>query len=173
MSDLTEAFWSKVDRTGPCWLWRAATNSSGYGTFAGRMAHRVAYEMVVGSIPRGLHLDHLCRTRLCVRPQHLEPVTPKENTERSWSARGGRNTHCGKGHEFTEANTYRHPRDGGRRCRACNADDQQRRRDRVAAPITVETTHPGNPRPNPGAPPPVPLPKPGPQPIPRPGMAAA
>lgn len=65
-----------------CWLWAGADNGVGYGKFRGKYAHRVSYEMRHGSIPTGLHIDHLCRVRCCVNPDHLEPVTNKENAQR-------------------------------------------------------------------------------------------
>jgi hypothetical protein len=129
-----DRFWSKVDTAGPvpehrpslgpCWLWTATTTPNGYGYFkvGGRMvlAYRWAWQELFGPIPEGLQPDHLCRTRLCVRPSHLELVTPRENTLRgvSFAARNARTTHCPRGHEYTEANTrlYR----GRRYCRACN-----------------------------------------------------
>jgi hypothetical protein len=85
-------FWSKVDKgTGNgCWLWTAGTSHKTYGTFSigsgMRSAHRVAYEELVGQIPAGLVLDHLCRYTLCVRPTHLEPVYRQTNTARGWRA---------------------------------------------------------------------------------------
>lgn len=80
-------FWSKVDASGDCWLWTGAPHL-GYGRFSrGRSgatyAHRVAYELLVGPIPDGLTLDHLCWNTLCVNPDHLEPVTRAENTRRA------------------------------------------------------------------------------------------
>ena len=80
---------------------------------------RVAYEMVVGPIPDGLQIDHLCRVRNCVNPDHLEPVTPRENTMRGYSiqAQNARKTHCIHGHPF-EGNTYARP-DGNRECAVC------------------------------------------------------
>lgn len=73
-----------------CWRWLGA-HVDGYGTIRhdhrNRVAHRVAYEALVGVIPDGLQLDHLCRTRDCVNPDHLEPVTASENTTRMWAAR--------------------------------------------------------------------------------------
>lgn len=95
MKPVEERFWSKVDRAGDaeCWLWNAAT-TAGYGAMgAGRRgegllyAHRVSYEINVGPIPEGLHIDHLCCIRACVNPRHLEPVTQQENNIRAWTAR--------------------------------------------------------------------------------------
>ena len=98
---------SKVNKTETCWLWTAGVNASGYGKFGREptgpeLAHRVAYELLVGPIPDGLVLDHLCRVRICVNPAHLEPVTSGENTRRACRGR----THCKRGHEFTPENTY-------------------------------------------------------------------
>lgn len=84
-------FWSKVDRQPDgCWLWTDAINPrTGYaqvrmGGRGGRMVlvHRWSYEHLVAPIPRGLQLDHLCRVRHCVNPDHLEPVTAQENRRR-------------------------------------------------------------------------------------------
>ncbi len=78
-------FFAKVEFTDACWLWTASTDWYGYGWFwvgAPRRAHRVCYEWLVGPIPAGLELDHLCRVPACVRPEHLEPVTHAENVRR-------------------------------------------------------------------------------------------
>jgi hypothetical protein len=91
-------FWSKVRRTkGGCWLWLASTDQGGYGKVkVGRDAeghqiyvgaHRAAYELTLGPIPRRRVLDHLCRRRRCVNPDHLEPVTVRTNTIRGFKAR--------------------------------------------------------------------------------------
>ena len=88
-----ERFWSKVNKTDTCWIWTAAKNQDGHGRFRhGRLvlAHRFAYELLVGPIPKGLDLDHLCQNPACVNPAHLEPVTRKENTRRYWSGRCNR-----------------------------------------------------------------------------------
>jgi hypothetical protein len=88
----TELFWSRVDKDGPngCWLWTGVHIGAGYGQASlngvRQVAHRVAYELTVGPVPEGLQLDHLCRNRGCVNPDHLEPVTASENKRRAWQA---------------------------------------------------------------------------------------
>lgn len=107
-----------------CTLWLGSLDAGGYGkvkgvdTQAPQMAHRVAYETFVGPIPEGLQIDHLCRNRACINPQHLEPVTPLVNMQRSLAVRG-RLTACKRGHPFDTENTYRTNK-GGRVCRTCN-----------------------------------------------------
>lgn len=86
-----ERFWSKVNITDSCWLWTGAPNGSGYGTFkaAGAnpiMAHRYSYELAGNKLTPGMTIDHLCRVRLCVRPDHLEEVTYDENLRRAREA---------------------------------------------------------------------------------------
>lgn len=91
MADATtaERFWAKVDKSGPsgCWFWTASKTQSGYGMFHGKGAHRYAYELLVGPVPTGFQLDHLCRVKHCVNPDHLEPVTPRKNRGRADVAR--------------------------------------------------------------------------------------
>jgi hypothetical protein len=130
MGDATyaERFWSHVDRRADdeCWSWDRPT-PSGYGRFkiAEKMfyAHRIAYELLVGPIPEGLQLDHLCRQRSCCNPTHLEPVTNRVNSLRSNNvgAIHAAVTHCPAGHPYDDDNTYRYP-DGRRGCRACRHD---------------------------------------------------
>lgn len=133
-------FWTKVDVSqGPtgCWLWMGSLTDRGYGA-PFRLdddrkvsPHRLAYELLVGPIPEGLQLDHLCRVRNCVNPAHLEPVTCQENLLRgmTWAAFNSRKTHCKHGHPFDEANTRIAP-DGSRACRACGRERTRRFRAR-------------------------------------------
>ena len=115
-----------------CWEWIGA-KVYGYGRLSrgrtpdgSQLAHRVVYELMTGPIPEGLTLDHLCRNRGCVRPDHLEPVSLAENTRRGAAAR----THCPQGHEFTPENTYCRPSKVERQCRICL---KERSRARCAA----------------------------------------
>lgn len=116
-----------------CWEWTAGRTTGGYGAVrmpgTASAAHRAMYVLLVGPVPDGLHLDHLCRVRHCVNPDHLEPVTQAENNRRAAAAV----THCPRGHAYTESNTYRRNR-GSRDCRACNRDRANARyRSRKAA----------------------------------------
>lgn len=124
-----ERFWSKVDASGCCWQWTAAV-AGRYGQFTvsqrdRRPAHRYAWELLVGPIPHGMQLDHLCRNARCVNPDHLEVVDGRTNILRSAapSALNARKTHCKNGHN--DWTTYR----GSRVCRTCkNAYYRARRR---------------------------------------------
>lgn len=127
MSDNDPRYWSKVDQRGPdgCWPWLAAKTSTGYGNYGKAkgvnvLAHRHAYELTRGPIPEGLVIDHLCRTRICCNPAHMEVVTNEENLRRGAGyglANGMRDT-CINGHPYTPENTYQPPV-GARRCREC------------------------------------------------------
>lgn len=99
-------------------------------------AHTAVYEWVVGPLPEGMVLDHLCKNPVCVHPDHLEPVTPFQNNMRSDSptAVNARKTHCQNGHEFNEENTALNG-DGSRYCRPCRNEWQRARRARLKASI--------------------------------------
>lgn len=134
-------------RRGPddCWDWPGFIQQNGYGSTRGRradgapcteMAHRRAYETLVGPIPDGLTIDHLCRNRRCINPGHMEPVGQGDNVLRgdAGSSRNARKTHCRKGHPFSGANLYLHPRPKNRQhrvCRACHAERQRERKRRL------------------------------------------
>lgn len=121
-----ERFWIKIQKKGSCWIWKAAINECGYGTFTvGKkvLAHRYAYELLKGKIPTGLQLDHLCRNRACVNPEHLEVVTQQENIRRGEcaAARHARQIHCKRGHPLSGDNLYITP-DGRRQCKICKLE---------------------------------------------------
>ena len=110
-----------IDSNG-CWVWLKCKDRDGYGKikFNGKMqyTHRLSYETYVGPIPEGLQLDHLCRVRHCINPDHLEPVTNAENSRRGNTGKHqATKTHCPQGHEYTEKNIYRWKNQ--RCCRAC------------------------------------------------------
>jgi len=141
MKGLVERFWPKVNKNGsipsqrpdlgPCWEWTAA-KTQGYGVISkgGRgngnlRAHRVAYQLVIGTILVGYELDHLCRNPSCVNPSHLELVSHRENELRGKApcAANARKTHCPNGHPYDDSNTYlyqsrkkNHP---ARQCKVC------------------------------------------------------
>lgn len=107
-----------------CWLYAGYKNELGYGLiFHNRKyqyAHRVSYETFVGKIPDSYVIDHLCRVRHCINPEHLEPVTARVNTLRGEGVLvNKRKTHCPKGHEYTIENTQYFGSKGWRRCREC------------------------------------------------------
>ncbi len=143
--NVEQRFWSKVEKTETCWLWRGCI-SNGYGMFhlSDKMvpSHRVTYEWAKGEIPAGLHIDHLCRTPKCVNPDHLEAVTPKENVLRGEGAcaNHARQTHCKRGHLLSGDNVRF--KKNGRECRTCQKELirnwKQDQRNRKSLPIQPE-----------------------------------
>ncbi len=127
--------WDKiaVNEETSCWEWTGCITTSGYGQvrFPQKrwFTHRLVYTALVGDIPTGLVIDHLCRVRFCCNPRHLEVVTSKENSQRSpfGTAQGlldrhdslRNTTHCPKGHIYDGNNTYFIPSTNGRMCRTC------------------------------------------------------
>lgn len=145
----TERFWPRVNKNGPvpeyaphlgaCWIWTGGKSSEGYGHFqAGTgnltsrqmQAHQFAFEELIGPVPFGLVLDHLCRIRLCVRPDHLEPVTHQVNIARGQcpSAIIVRSGKCKRGHPRTPDNLTRNANGKGHQCKTCNREDARQRK---------------------------------------------
>lgn len=132
-----ERFWAKVaEGPGqyaelPCWEWTASLTLAGYAQFwtgtRQQMGHRFAYEEMIGAIPPGLELDHLCRVRSCVNPYHLEPVTRQVNLSRGL---GCARTACPQGHAYDTKNTWvgQGRFAGMRLCRTCDRDGHAARR---------------------------------------------
>jgi hypothetical protein len=142
--DLSDKFWEKIaKRENGCWLWIGSLSNAGYGRFDGgaafraahktRIAHRLAFMAIKGAIPEGLTLDHLCRNRACVNPDHLDPCPIGENVRRSpvWN---GNKTHCPAGHQYTNDNVKVSSR-GERCCKTCRNQQARdsKRRARAAA----------------------------------------
>lgn len=149
-----ERFWPKVNKNGPipdyrpdlgpCWLWTASLRWNGYGHFStgvgskSTVAHKFCYELLVGPVPKGMQLDHLCRVRHCLNPQHLEPVTQRTNILRGsgFSARNIVKTHCPQGHEYTADNLKASRKDRvSRQCLTCHRVQERERGRRYRARI--------------------------------------
>lgn len=122
-----DRFWRKIQPAPDgCWLWTGASDAKGYGWFKSDttlVAHRWAYLFLIGEIPDGLHLDHLCRRPSCVNPYHLDPVPTAVNTQRGVEAR----THCKHGHPITAESTGYNP-GGYRFCRICKRTREAERK---------------------------------------------
>lgn len=131
-----------VDAEGLCWLYTACVDSSGYGRITvdgqGKLAHRLVYEELVGELPEEddeenrLTLDHLCRVRNCVNPDHLEVVTMRENTLRGMSpgAKAARTNRCKRDHDLLE-HGYERPDGRGRDCLACLRHRRAKRKEKA------------------------------------------
>lgn len=140
-----ERFWSKVDASGDCWLWMGCLNRQGYGNFrstdSGRaktmLSHRWAWEALVGPIPAGHDLDHLCEIRACVYVgAHVMPATPARNRTRSGSGIARLNamkTHCSQGHPLFGDNLQLRMSGGRliRRCALCHREQERARNRRL------------------------------------------
>jgi len=125
----------RVRKENECWVWTGIINEEGYGKISMgrnriRSAHRESYKAFVGEIPEGKEIDHLCRNRACVNPNHLEAVSHRENVKRgklgeTTKKRQLEKRFCRNGHEYSEENTYIDPRIYGtqkspsRHCRIC------------------------------------------------------
>lgn len=136
-----ETVLARVDQNGPiptnpsrplstgCWLWTGGCFPAGYGSVSmgnkTHLVHRVVYEALVGQIPEGLDLDHLCRVRRCCRPDHLEPVTTQVNIARQERALA---PECKRGHLFTEKTTYFVVGTLQRQCKLCQRELEKARR---------------------------------------------
>lgn len=134
---LADRIWKYVQKGPGCWIWTGSMQANGYGNIAlslredfkggsGRLlAHRAMYELLKGPIPAGLDLDHICRVRKCVNPEHLEPVTRQVNVLRGQTvtAANAIKTHCIHGHPFDESNTRIKKRPNGKQSRNCKACD--------------------------------------------------
>ncbi|MBM0235909.1 hypothetical protein JNW88_00205 [Micromonospora sp. ATA32] len=156
---LIDKLFDRIRKTDACWEWTGTVNGEGYGSFtlytpggkgehrATHAAHRLVYTELVGPIPDGLTLDHLChnvdsgcaggrqcRHRRCVNPEHLEPVAFEVNVSRGLgpTADNARKTRCVSGHEFTPENTYVRP-EGGRECRECIRTRNRQRKSALRA----------------------------------------
>jgi len=141
----TDRFHNSYEKRGTCWIWTKKIGRDGYGRFyLGRrwlMAHRFAWELLIGPIPEGLEPDHLCHTRdlscpggptcihrRCVNPDHLEAVTHRENMRRTpYIAAKVAQVECINGHSYDDHNTRIDTR-GCRRCRTCHAIEERARK---------------------------------------------
>ena len=140
MDDIWERVQRKVVKQGDCWIYTGKIDPQGYGGYVWTgeyyITHRIAYQSLVGDIADGLEIDHLCRVRACCNPSHLEAVPHQVNLMRgeTIAARNASATHCPRGHEYTEANTYISPR-GARDCRDCRRRRRREYRARLKAAL--------------------------------------
>jgi hypothetical protein len=147
--NIAERFWSKVDKSGDCWMWTGKPMNKGYGIFSADwrepnvLAHRWAYAEANGPIPPGMVVDHECHNdtdcpggdtcphRLCVTPSHLKLETVADNVSKSHLA-GAKKTHCRNGHEFTPETTFVR-KNGWRNCLICKRESNRNSRKRMSA----------------------------------------
>ena len=121
-----ERFMGKIVKTNNCWEWTGSI-IDGYGQFWHKKrvsTHRLSYELFKGDIPQGMQLDHLCRNRKCVNPEHLEPVTTQENTSRGLTGKINhyqtKKINCPQGHEYSGISNQ-----GRRICQICRTEQQR------------------------------------------------
>lgn len=134
LTDTKNRLLNKMAQINGCWIWQGTERKNGYGGAGKRLsrgkwstvsAHRLSYETFVGPIPKGLTIDHLCRTKLCINPDHLEAVSQKVNNFRAPNYVGNR-THCPSGHEYSAENT--NTSSNRRRCLTCHRLRESQRR---------------------------------------------
>lgn len=126
----TTGFWGHVNKTPTCWLYVGYCNSDGYGVYSPHSKVNVlAHRYVLGEIPEGMEVDHLCRVRNCVNPEHLEIVTHEENMHRApFVIEQMNRTHCPQNHEYTVENTKYY--NGKRVCHTCRLERNREYRKR-------------------------------------------
>lgn len=138
--EMIEHVFKRVEITGFCWNWdRVSGAGYGYVQVEGKMwrVHRLVYTLLVGPIPEGLFLDHLCRNRRCCNPDHLEPVTNQVNNQRGLTGYHNKiKTHCPHGHAYMPWSTYIDKTTGSRRCKVCIADNA--RKVRASKQVTIK-----------------------------------
>jgi hypothetical protein len=128
VQDVATRLFARFEPVDDCWEWTGYIRGGGYGALRINArftpAHRAMYELLVGDIPEGKFLDHLCENRKCINPSHLEPVTCKENLLRSsktWASINTAKDECVNGHKFTKLNTYYRKDYHARECRTCRS----------------------------------------------------
>lgn len=137
LEQLPRRFRDKINISGGCWVWTAAITNNGYGRvkIKGKtvVAHKAVFQLLVGPVRDGLTLDHKCRNRACVNPDHLEPVTMRVNVLRGETITGAnsRKSHCHVGHPLAGDNLFIR-NDGRRRCKTCEAASQRKLRSKPA-----------------------------------------
>jgi len=129
IANTVDSFWSKVEKTDTCWIWKTGTNSRGYGIFSIKckkyFAHRFSYKLKHGYLPKDKQIMHSCDVRRCVNPDHLSAGTNSDNQQdmvRKGRHSNSQKTHCIRGHKFTEINTSTRKLPSGnlgRVCRTC------------------------------------------------------
>ena len=134
--------WNKIKLDGECWIWQEGLDKDGYPNyirFGGKRyrPHRLVYELYIGELDLNLTIDHLCRNKICIRPEHLEQVSAKVNGLRGNTYQGinSRKIHCTQGHPYDKKNTYYRSDDGSRVCKICAKVWQRNRREKLYAKI--------------------------------------